>query len=515
MEKKSFNYRILMLTTLIISGCSIIYEVLISAVSSYLVGDSVKQFSITIGLYMFAMGIGSYISKYIKDKLFDWLISVELAVGIFGGLSSLILFSANAYLSSYTIVMLFLIIIIGILVGLEIPLLTRIMEENKSDLSVTLSNIFSFDYIGGLIGSVLFPLLLLPQLGYFTTSFLVGSVNITVAILILLSYKDYIFNYEKFKYIMITFLAIMTLGTFFSEDLSATIEDKMYRDKVIYSKQTEYQRIVMTKYKDDLRLFLDGNIQFGSRDEYRYHEALVHIPMSVSKSKENILILGGGDGMAAREILKYDEVKNITLVDLDKEMVELCKTNNNIVSLNEGSLDNKKLKVINDDAFKFLENSSNLYDVIIVDLPDPNNESLNKLYTNLFYRLCYRNLSKDGVMVVQSTSPYSAPKAYWSINKTIASEGFDVYPYHLQVPSFGDWGFNLAIKSSSNNIKNEDIYKLIDFDNIKLKYLNEDILSGLFSFSEDEKVDTSKLDINSLSNPKLINYYQEALEKWN
>ena len=223
MEEKNFNYKILMLTTLIISGCSIIYEVLISAISSYLIGDSIKQFSITIGLYMFAMGMGSYISKYIKDKLFDWLIRVELSVGIFGGLSSVILFSANAYLSSYTIVMLFLIVIIGILVGLEIPLLTRIMEENKSNLSVTLSNIFSFDYIGGLVGSIVFPLLLLPQLGYFTTSFLVGSVNILVAILILLSYKEYIFNYEKFKYIMAVFLTIMVLGTFFSEDLSKTI----------------------------------------------------------------------------------------------------------------------------------------------------------------------------------------------------------------------------------------------------------------------------------------------------
>ena len=514
MEENNFNYKTLMLTTLIISGCSIIYEVLISAVSSYLVGDSIKQFSITIGLYMFAMGIGSYISKYIKDKLFDWLIRVELSVGIFGGLSSVILFSANAYLSSYTIIMLFLIVIIGILVGLEIPLLTRIMEENKSNLSVTLSNIFSFDYIGGLVGSIAFPLLLLPQLGYFTTSFLVGSINIFVAILILISYKEYIFNYHKFKYIMAICLSIMVLGTFFSEDLSATIEDKMYRDKVIYSKQTEYQRIVMTKYKDDIRLFLDGNIQFGSRDEYRYHEALVHIPLSLAQNKSNILILGGGDGLAAREVLKYDEVKNITLVDLDKEIVELCKTNNHIVALNEGSLNNKKLNVVNNDAFKYLEDSNELYDVIIVDLPDPNNENLNKLYTNLFYRLCYKNLNQNGIMVVQSTSPYSATKAFWSINKTIASEGFDVYPYHLQVPSFGDWGFNLAIKSSSNNIKG-DIYKSIDFSNIEMKYLNEDVLPALFSFSEDEKTDMSKLDVNSLSNPKLINYYQEAVEKWN
>ena len=183
-EKKEFNYNFLMLTTLIISGCSIIYEVLISSVSSYLVGDSIKQFSITIGLYMSAMGLGSYISKYIKKNLFDWLAFVELGVGVIGGLSSLVLFLSNAYLSSYQLIMYVEIILIGTLVGLEIPLLTRIIEGNTKDLRVTLSSIFSFDYIGGLIGSIAFPLLLLPSLGYFTTAFLTGSINIVIFLLL-------------------------------------------------------------------------------------------------------------------------------------------------------------------------------------------------------------------------------------------------------------------------------------------------------------------------------------------
>ena len=455
---------------------------------------------------MSAMGIGSFLSKYIKRNLFDYLVSIELLVGIVGGCSALILFSANSFLNTYSIVMYYQIIFIGILVGLEIPLLTRIMEEHRSDLSITLSSIFSFDYIGGLFGSILFPLLLLPHLGYFTTSFLVGSLNIFAAIIIIYNYKNHLNYYNKFKVLAIISLIFMIIGSIFSESLSKTIEDKMYRDKIIFSKQTQYQRIVMTKFKDDVRLFLDGNIQFSSIDEYRYHEALVHIPMSTSKNIENVLILGGGDGLAAREVLKYESVNKITLVDLDKEMTDLSKSNKIISQLNENSLSNKKLEVINKDAFSYLENNTQTYDVIIVDLPDPNNETLNKLYTNLFYRLCYKSLSKDGAMVVQSTSPYAAKEAFWSINKTIKLEGFNVHPYHTQVPSFGEWGFNLATKDQ------------LDINNLKLqvstKFLSDEILPSLFVFSKDELVDLDKIKENTLSHPKLLDYYQKAVEKW-
>ena len=240
------------------------------------------------------------------------------------------------------------------------------MEEYKSNLSITLSSIFTFDYIGGLLGSIffLFPLLLLPQLGYFTTSFLVGSLNIVAAIIIISNYKKYLNFYKYFKVLSIISLIIMIIGSIFSEELSSTIEDKMYMDKVIFSKQTPYQRIVMTKFKNDVRLFLDGNIQFSSSDEYRYHEALVHIPMSAAKL-ENVLILGGGDGLAAREVLKYEDVKKITLVDLDKEMTDLCKSDKIISKLNENALSSEKLEVINEDAFRFLENNRQIYDVII------------------------------------------------------------------------------------------------------------------------------------------------------
>lgn len=506
MEERQFNYKVLMLTTLIISGCSIVYEVLISSVSSYLVGDSIKQFSITIGIYMCAMGAGSYISKFLKKDLFDWFVLVEIGVGIIGGISSLVLFLSNIYIESYTLVMYMEIITIGIFVGLEIPLLTRIIEENTKNLRITLSSIFSFDYIGGLIGSIAFPLLLLPNLGYFTTAFLIGALNITVSIIIIFTYRRYIKRFQVFRFISFISLFFMVLGMIYSENIANNIENKLYRDKIILSKQSKYQKIVLTKHKDDLRLFINGNIQFSSFDEYRYHEALVHIPMSFSQKRSNILILGGGDGLAARELLKYSEVDKITLVDLDEEIIKICSTNNDIVKLNEGALENDKVKIINDDAYKYLEKNKEPYDVILVDLPDPNDETLNKLYTNVFYRLCANNLTETGVMAIQSTSPYYAKKAFWCINKTLEEEGLNVLPYHIEVPSFGDWGFQLVSKNKLD-IKDINI-------NVDTKFLNKDNIKTMFVFAEDEKVNKDDIISNTLSRPQLITYYLEAEENW-
>lgn len=505
-KEKEFNVRLLMLTTLLISGCSIIYEVLISSVSSYLVGDSIKQFSITIGLYMSAMGIGSYLSRYLKRALFDWFVFVEIGVGIIGGLTTIILFFAYLYIEAYALVMYIQIILIGILVGLEIPLLTRIIEENSPNLRMTLSTLFSFDYIGGLVGSIAFPLLLLPQFGYFTTAFITGSLNITVALIIVYEYRKKIKNSRLFGSIAGISLVVMILGSLFSADIANNIEGHLYRDQVIFSKQTPYQKLVMTKHKDDLRLFIDGNLQFSSSDEYRYHECLVHIPMMANPHKEKALILGGGDGLAVRELLKYDEIKEITLVDLDAEIVELCKTNSQITAVNKDALSSEKLQIVIEDAYKYLENSQEYFDIIIIDLPDPNNDALNKLYTNIFYRLAANRLTETGVMSIQSTSPYYAPKAFWCINKTIKEEGLEVIPYHVQVPSFGDWGFQLVSKNKM------DVSKLTL--EVPTRFLNDETLERLFVFSKDEKIDEGIILANTLSRPQLIEYYLEAANEW-
>lgn len=502
--ERKFDGRLLLVTTLIISICSIIYELIISSISSYLKGDSITQFSITIGLYMSAMGIGSYLSKYIKNSLFNKFVFVELSIGIIGGFSSFILFMTNIYTEIYSLIMYIIVIFIGILVGVEIPLLTRIIEENNSNIRVNLANIFTFDYIGGLIGSIAFPLILFPKLGFVTTSFLVGTINVLVATIIVIRYKEYIKNYKTIKNVCIILLLVISTFVLTSNILTKKIEQGLYRDDIIYSEQTAYQKIVITKHKDDLRLFLDGNIQFSTVDEYRYHESLVHIPFLYAKEHKRVLILGGGDGLAAREILKYNDVEEIVLVDIDKEMTDLCKENKQIVQTNENSLSNSKLQIINEDAYLYVSENKEKFDVIIVDLPDPNNESLNKLYTNVFYNYLKANLNDGGAVVVQSTSPYYAKKSFWCINKTMKTQFENVVPYHVQVPSFGEWGFNMAINKNAERKSLE----------VKTKFLNEENIDSLFVFGEDEKIDINNVEINDMFKPSLIQYYNTDVENW-
>lgn len=460
------------------------------------------QFSITIGLYMSAMGVGSFLSKYVKNDLFDYFITIELLIGIIGGISALVLFIAYAYTPFYVPVMYVFIIVIGTLVGLEIPILTRIIESHHQSLRVTLANVLSFDYIGGLIGSVAFPLILYPHLGLIRTSFLIGALNIVIAGVIIKNYHQHMKRFNLFNTLFFVFL-ILNIGGFVTGNITANgIEDKLYRDPIIYRTQTTYQRIVVTKHKEDLRLFLDGNIQFSSRDEYRYHEALVHPVMESVDHPKRVLVLGGGDGLALREIFKYESVQAVDLVDIDEEMVSFCRNNALITQLNESCLEDQRLTIYYQDAFKFLENSQDLYDVVIVDLPDPNNEGLNKLYTTVFYRLISQHLEEDGRFVVQSTSPYFAKKAYWCVNKTIMSEGLYVTPYHLQVPSFGDWGFQLVSKYDNQEAS-------ITFTKAT-RYLNENTWAAMKVFGKDERIDLEKIDINTMFHPVLLAYYEKA-----
>lgn len=495
--------RLLLLTAFIISGCSLCYELIIGAISSYISGDTVWQYSVTIGLYMAAMGFGSYISKYIRRNLYDWFIGIEVIIGIIGGLSATFIFLANLYLEAYQVVMYAFIIGIGILVGMEIPLLARILEVERGDLRHTLSSVFAFDYMGGLAGSVVFPLLFLPHLGYLATAFLCGVLNVAAAGIVIGAH----YRKLRLRRIWRAVVIMLTIGLFtgvaFAGNISKYVEGGLYRDTIIFSTQTEYQKIVVTRHKDDVRLFIDGNLQFSSSDEYRYHEALIHVPMAQVQNPQRVLILGGGDGLAARELLKYEGVE-ITLVDLDKAITDLASTNPVLTKLNEHSLTDPRVTIINDDAFKFLEQTNHIYDVIVIDLPDPNNATLVKLYSNIFYRLCYKTLGENGVMVVQSTSPYYATKTFWSIHKTLESEGFYVYPYHLQVPSFGDWGFNLASKHSLAIIH--------PVRAVNTRFLTDDVMNKMFVFGKDEIA--GDVEINAVTRPVILDYYMDAVHKW-
>ena len=518
---------VLLFSVCLIATCAIIYELIIAAVSSYLLGNSVYQFSVTIGLFMSSMGLGSYLSRYFSRCLVNRFILIEIAIALIGGISSAALFNTYIFYESaavYLVVMFILITSIGTLVGLEIPILTRIIGQYDS-LRVTLSNVLAFDYIGALIGSVIFPLILLKYTGLVQSAFIVSLLNVFVAGLLLFQYWKSV----EGRYLLI-FATVLTSGSLavaamYSTDIDNWLESKLYRDHVQLSKQSRYQKIVLTKrdgQKDllsaddtivepsglevtnrrkDLRLFIDGNLQFSSVDEYRYHEALVHPAMNLADKRANVLILGGGDGLAAREVLRYPEVKRIVLIDIDPEITKVCSSYPEIVELNQGSLLNAKVTVINQDAYKFVEwgYHNQKFDVVIIDLPDPNHESLSKLYSVTFYRLIGNILNAKGVIVTQSTSPFFSRDAFWCIHHTIEEAELYTYAYHLDIPSMGDWGFNLSAKTS-HEIKKIRL-------SVETNFLTNSLIQAMFQFGKD--VNELETKINTLLKPVLMFYYED------
>jgi spermidine synthase len=280
-------------------------------------------------------------------------------------------------------------------------------------------------------------------------------------------------------------------------------ESGLYADEVIYTKTTPYQRIVLTAWRDDLRLFLNSHLQFSSRDEYRYHETLVHPGLAAVKATR-VLILGGGDGLALREVLKYRDVQNVTLVDLDPEMPKLFSTHAELVALNRGSFRDRRVHLVSSDAMVWLERTNDLFDFAIVDLPDPSNFSLGKLYTSLFYRMLRRHLSDNGAFAVQSSSPLFAPHSFWCVVRTVEDAGFRATPYHVYVPSFGEWGFVLGTRGEYRRPE-----RLPD----GLRFLTTQTLEPLFEFPVDMRA--VPVEVNRLHNQALVRYYEQEWRAFN
>jgi len=435
--------RILLFSVFILSLCGIIYELVLGSLASYLLGNPVQQYSITIGVFLSSMGLGSYLSRFFEKDLLKTFIRVEIALGLTGGLSVIILNYLFSFSASFYALHVFFLVIIGTLVGLEIPLLTRILKSYGS-LKEIISSVLTLDYIGGLAGSLLFPLVLFPYAGRFLTSILVGIMNIGVAIYVISKIKEYREKRTDIVFALISLLILIALALN-SDWINAILQKKMFYDDIVFMKRSRYQEIVLTRNGSDFRLYLDGSLQFSTSDEYRYHEMLVYPAiLSFPAKPESILVMGGGDGLAVREILKFDSVKKVILVELDGFMADLAKNNSTLKMINKDSLSSPKVKLIVGDAYDYLLKNRNGFDVIIADFTDPHDETISKLYTEEFFRLVKRSLTPGGIFVTQSTSPLFAREAFWCINRTMSSEFKYVYPYHAFIPTFGDWGFNLA-----------------------------------------------------------------------
>lgn len=495
---------LLFLNVIIIATCGLIYELLAATVSSYVLGDSVTQFSFIIGVYLFAMGVGSYLSRFIDKNIAEKFIDIELAVAVIGGFSAPLLFLTFAYVTYFGIILYTMVFIIGTLVGLEIPLLMRILKD-ELDFKELVSRVLALDYVGALVASLLFPIFLVPKLGLNRTSLLFGMLNAAVGVWATWLLEPLITKRKatilRIKGVIV--LVLLAIALIKADRLTTLAEDALFVDNIIYTKSSPYQRIVVTKGKTGYALFLNGNLQFNSFDEYRYHEALVHPAFAAFQGDvKRVLVLGGGDGLALREIEKYSSVEYIQLVDLDPDMTKVSSAVPALGDLNKHSFSDPRVHVTNGDAFVWLDAvQAEPFDIAIVDFPDPNNFALGKLYSTRFYNLLKQKLRPDSAVVIQTTSPLIARNSFWCVMKTLESTGYTVRPYQTTVPSFGIWGFALA--------------KLQPFDkpakpptNVELRFLNNETFASLFEFPADTSKPDIDLEINRLDNQALVRYYE-------
>lgn len=504
----------LLAAVFVIAICGLVYELVAASLTSYLLGGSITHFSIVIGVFLTAMGVGSYITRFIEERLADAFIGIEIVIGLVGGFSAAVLLLTFATVETYLPVLVVILVVTGCLVGMEIPILIRILRSREA-LRLTVANVLALDYLGALLASVAFPLFLVPYLGLLRTSFLFGLINVAVAGVGIRVLESLVHWKRLLRLSVYTSLLILAAGLAGSGLFTRITEDLLYQDNILFARQTKYQRIIVTRWRDDIRLFIDGNLQFSSVDEHRYHEALVHPAMSATPGARRALILGGGDGMTAREMLKYPSIERVDLVDLDAEMIRLFRDIPMLSDLSGNALSNPRVHVHVRDAGKFLEESGESWDLILIDLPDPNKLSLARLYTKSFYRLCGRHLNFNGVAVSQATSPFYALEAFWCIVRTWREaplgperdKRFNVYPYHVYVPSFGDWGFVMASRRtlSPANLRLRS--------GITLKYLNDQLLSGLFVFPQDS-LPTSDIQANRLDNQVLTKYYRKGWQRF-
>ena len=488
----------LLASVFVVASCGLAYELIAGALASYVLGDSITQFSTVIGTYLFAMGVGSWLSKYVVRDLVGRFVRIELMIGVIGGFSAAALYFTFVWAPGPFKLMLYLLVfLIGMLVGLEIPLIMRILKRDLAFKDLV-SQVLTFDYLGALAVSILFPVLLVPHLGLVRSALLFGLLNVAVALWAL-----WLFRGQLPAGIWLRgqgLVALLALGVAFAGagELTALAEAHLYTDEIVHAESSPYQRIVVTRWKDDLRLHLNNNLQFSSRDEYRYHEALVHPGLATLPGAKRVLVLGGGDGMAVREILKYPQVESVTLVDLDPAMTKLFASAPALTELNSQAFSSPKVRVVNADALVWLEDNRERFDFVVIDFPDPSNFSIGKLYSAAFYRLLEKHLSENGLAVVQSTSPLYARQSFWCVVTTIENAGFVATPYHALVPSFGEWGFVLV---GRRGYRPPDTYPVVT------RFLTPALTPSLFEFPKDmARVDA---EVNQLNNQVLVRYFEK------
>lgn len=535
----------------VLAGCGLIYEYLLSHYAGRILGALEAAIYTMIGLMIVSMGVGAFAARKIRCA-FTGFVVLELSVALCGSLAILITAAVIGFgqqlpqiiastlglppdqlpeggfigllqqLSEY--LPYFWGVVLGLMIGMEIPLIARVRQSLCDEhLMHNAGTIYGADYIGAGIGAAIWVTFMLAidiQLAAaFTASF-----NLLAGFIFIWRFWD-----------RIRWVKVLLVGHFFASGIllllawhgpgwEQNFNNLLYKDNVIYAKSTRFQQLTFTErlrgsgMDPVYSLYINGRLQFSSQDEHIYHAFLVHPTMEAAARHDKVLVIGGGDGLGLKQVLKW-QPKHVTLMDLDKDLLALFSSHDadmplrlsqTLLKLNGDALNDPRVEVLVDDAFNGVDKllrQGLKYDVIIVDLPDPSHPDLNKLYSDLFYKKLKELLNADGALTVQSTSPYHAKKAFISVGKTLAIAGFDVSQYHHNVPSFGEWGWSIATASGKNaKARLSDIEQLSITDD----WLTPGLIKGAFEFPGNFYRDIDQIQANKIGSMQLYQYHQQA-----
>ncbi|MFI1829609.1 polyamine aminopropyltransferase [Streptomyces sp. NPDC020412] len=429
---------LVLLVVFICAACGLVYELELVALASYLIGDSVTQASVVLSLMVFAMGVGSLLAKHLRCRAAFGFGVLELALAAIGGCSAMVLYASFAWLGESHTVLVAFSLAIGVLIGAEIPLLMSLIQRiSRRDAEGTVADLFAADYVGALVGGLAFPFLLLPWLGQISSGLLTGAVNAVAGGLLVLGLFRRELTVRSRRWLLVANgLVLLLLGAaaVLVDDFERAAREAVYGDRVRVAVQTDVQEVVLTgESSEPPDLFLDGRLRVSGRDEYRYHEALVHPAMLGPHAR--VLILGGGDGLAAREVLRYADVDSVTVVELDPGVVDLARTDPALSDLNDHAYGDPRVRVVHEDAFAWLRDPGRAvpgaYDVVIADLPDPGATEGAKFYSLEFYGLVAGILAPEGRLVVHAGPLEGRGETYWTVDATLRAAGYGTSPYRV------------------------------------------------------------------------------------
>ncbi|MFK0293547.1 polyamine aminopropyltransferase [Streptomyces sp. NPDC090442] len=448
--------RLLVLTVVFVcAACGLVYELELVAMASYLTGDSVTQASVVLSFMVFAMGVGALLAKRLRCRAAVGFGAVETVLALVGGSSAMALYACFAWLGQSRTALVGFSLGIGVLIGAEIPLLmTLIQRVRRQDAGGAVADLFAADYVGALVGGLAFPFLLLPCLGQLTGTLVTGAVNqLAGAVLVLWLFGRDLTPRARWVLLAANALALALLGAGMA--LAGPFEQAarraVYGTAARVAEQTGVQEVVLTGGTDvpqdddagrgrkgsgrPLELYLDGRLKVSSDSERAYHQALVG-PAMAGGRHARALVLGGGDGLAARELLRYRAVRSVTVVEIDPEVVRLARTDPGLSALNRHALDDPRVRVVTADSFNWLRQQARSrrgragqYDVVVSDLPDPGITASTKLYSQEFYGLALRTLAPGGRLAVHAGPPLARARVYWTVEATLRSVGLVTMPY--------------------------------------------------------------------------------------